>query len=223
MFALTLLCALAAPAHASSLGIGVAVVKDLPDTLDTEVPARFGVGGALLVPIRFDLTPAAALRTTLRIDASKGDDHVTWNAGNGRIGEAPAWAAFVSTAATVGPEVRFALDGPIVPYVAGEVGLALVHTFHNIERPELILPEHRASPKSLDPYGRKGALIADVALGAAAGPTWFELGYTSAFVGDADLRRSEQSLELQHAAYAWNALRLTFGLTIPLGGAALGS
>jgi hypothetical protein len=127
-----------ASARASSLGVGAAVVKDLPDRVEPET--EFGVGGALLVPFRFDLAPAAALRTTVRFDASKGRDQVTWSVGQERIGEAPKWAAFVSAAATIGPEVHLRVDGPVIPYLSGEVGVALVHTFHNIERPELIPP-----------------------------------------------------------------------------------
>src|SRR5687768_17072452 len=125
---IALLGALASPARASSFGIGAAVIKDLPDfASDAQVPARFNAGGALLFPVRFDLAPAAALRGTLRFDAStKGTDYITWRTATGdRIGEEPVWAAFVSTAATVGPEVRFSVDGAVRPYVAGEAGLAL--------------------------------------------------------------------------------------------------
>lgn len=203
-----------ATADASSLGVGAALVKDLPDRVEPET--EFGVGGALLLPLRVDLAPAAALRTTVRFDASKGRDQVTWSVGEERIGEAPEWAAFVSAAATVGPEVHFRADGPVIPYLSGEVGVALVHTFHDIERPELIPPEHRESPGSLDPYGRQAAFLTDVGLGALVGPGWVELGYTNAFLGDGRLRRAPEELELEHAPYAWNALRLAVGVSIPL-------
>jgi len=215
-----LLSGFAATAHADSLGIGAAIVRDLPDAVETAVPTEFGFGGALLLPLRLDLAPAAALRATARFDVARGSDHVVWQLGDSEVGEAPRWALFLSSAATVGPEVRFATEGRFRPYVAGELGAALVHTFHDIERAELLDPAKNnvTSTGNLDPYSRQLALATDVSLGAHADPVWFELGYTDVFVDEAKLLRSTPELQVRRAPYGWNALRLAVGVSVPLGG-----
>lgn len=214
------LFALASEADAHSLGIGAALVRDLPDAVDTAVPTKFGLGGALLLPVRYDLTSAAALRGTVRFDVARGSDELLWQLGDSEVGEAPKWALFVSSAATVGPEVRFVREGPVRPYVAGEVGVALVHTFHNIERAELLDPKKNdlKSAGNVDPFSRQVALATDVSVGAHVAPVWFELGYTGAFLDEAKLLKSAPELQVRRAPYGWNALRVAVGVSVPLGG-----
>lgn len=220
--ALSLCCALLPGlARADSVGVGIGVAQDLPDGLETPVPTRFGPGVALVVPGRLDLTPAAALRATFRADGAFGRDHVSWIAGGGPTVGEETKARVVGAHLVVGPLVRWPTEGAVVPYLTGGLGLALVHTFHNVERPELFAekdPAVLARGSYLDPFTRQLALATDVAVGLDLGERlWTEVGYGAAFLDTATLRRSDPTLDVKRQAYGWNALRLAVGLTFPLG------
>lgn len=209
-------------ARADSVGVGVGLAQDLPDAFETPVPARFGPGVALLVPARLDLTAAAALRATFRAELAFGRDHVSWIAGGGPLVGEETKARVLGTSVVIGPEVHLPTEGKVVPYLAGGLGLALVHTFHNVERPELFEekdPEVLDNSMYLDPFTRQVALATDVAVGVDLGDLlWAELGYGASFLDATPMRRSDPTLDVQRQAYGWNALRLAVGLTFPLGG-----
>jgi hypothetical protein len=178
------------------------------------------LGFGVVAPVRIDLTPAAGLRGTVRIDATlPGNSHVTWLVCSQRAGEATR-GGLVALSAAIGPEVRLPIDGPVVPYAGAAAGLAVVHTWHNIERVELMDPasNNLDSGGNWDPFSQQLVFLTDFDLGATAGPLWFELGYTGAFVYTASLKRSTAALEVQREAYGWNAPRLGVGISIPLGG-----
>lgn len=213
--------AVAGVARASSVGVGLGGAVDLPDGGE----AKFGPSPNLLVPVRIDLGQTARIRTTLHAAFGAGTDEISWMVGGERVSEPSEAAYFGSVALLSGPEIAVPLDGPISPYFGGSIGLALVHTWHNIDRADLFGPTYTdeqllgAPGRTFDPYARQLVLATDLAVGIDAAPLWAELGYALQFVPDAPLRKSEPSLLVRHEPYGWNALRLVVGVSIPLGGA----
>ncbi len=220
-------------ALAGSFGVGAAFVQDLPDAGGE---ARVGPGVSLQLPARIDLTSHASIRIGGRLDyagggvdtgdeSCKGLDRISWHltAEGGapvRAGEFANCGWLAAAGLTAGPEVYLPVEGPVRPYLAGGLGLALVANFHDIDRPELMGPENDlTNPNNLDPWSLVPAFLTDVAVGAMIGQKtafWVEGGYSSAWVGGADLERAEDTLDVRREPYGWNAVRLAAGVAFPL-------
>ncbi|HHO52530.1 MAG TPA: hypothetical protein ENK18_17100 [Deltaproteobacteria bacterium] len=227
-----LAASLPAPAQAGSLGLGLAFVQDLPDPISTDT--RLGLGLSLQLPVRLDLTEHTSLRIGGRLDYAGGGgerngfwcrelDVISWDViADERAGVHPRCGWMLSGGLTVGPEIRLPVSGPVQPYVAGGLGLTAIGNFHNIHIPELLDPQrNNLSPDGLsfniDPFSLKASWLTDLALGAHLGERWYaEAGYSSAWAGRAELKKSTADLEVDREPYGWNALRLAGGLRFPL-------
>lgn len=208
--------------RAGSVGIGAGVAFDLPDP-SPPVVSRFGPSPNLLVPIRLDVAPSAAVRTTLHLAFAQGTDFVSWVLpGRPREGEETrAWLG--SAAVTIGPEIRLPVSGPVEPYFAGGVGIGLVHTWHNIERADLFDLEHYPAERlanglTIDPFTRQVVFATDLAVGVAIERWWLELGYGLQFVGHSPLVHATPLLDARREGFGWNTVRLVAGFSIPVAG-----
>lgn len=219
-------------AQAGSFGLGLAFVQDLPDPLPTD--AQLGPGLSLQLPVRLDLTEHAALRLAGRFDYAGGGgernaffcrelDVISWNViADDRAGAYPRCGWMLAAGLTVGPELTLPVPGPVRPYVAGGVGIAGIGNFHNIHIPELLDPEkNNLNPEGIgfnvDPFTLRASWLTDLALGAHLGERWYvELGYSTAWAGQAEVKKAVTELQVRREAYGWNALRLAGGLKFPL-------
>jgi hypothetical protein len=216
----------AAMAGDLDIGVGAALSMDMPDPVSKSY-AQFGPGPSVQVPIRYGLTSVARLRATVRADLGVGADRVTWgqwvDGSEQRFYDDDHFAMFLASGLTLGPEVSIPLGGPIEPYFGAEGGIAWVGTYHSfggVTRP-LMDPKVNDlnSAGNVDPYTSQFAFLSEVHLGAmttGAVGGWFELGYSMAFVGEADLSKTLQSFNARRSAYGWNAIRLGAGVNFRL-------
>ena len=219
---------LCAPAFAADLdvGVGAAISMDLPDKVSADY-AKFGPGPSLQIPFRIGFTDHARLRSTLRADIGVGSDRVTWglevDGTEVRVGSDDHWAMFAAAGLTIGPEFSLPVDGPVVPYIGAEAGGAWVGTYHSFGGDTAVLldPDQNdlESTGNVDPFTTQLAFLTDAHLGIAGGGDtgwWAELGYSAAFLGAADLQKSQADLGARREAYGWNAARLGAGVRFSL-------
>lgn len=217
-----LLVGLVGAAMASSVGVGLGASLDLPDATPVELKTSFWPAPSLFVPVRVDLAPRAALRFDVTGTFAIGRDLVSW--------EQPGLDTYADQIRTltgmaalgVGPEIRFTEGGPAVPYVAGSVGLVLVHNAHSQmwDHAQLFDPaeydeEDLSSRSTFDPWARTVVPATNLAVGVHLRRVFVEGAYDMAYVSAARLQRGTPELKPMRVGYHWNALRLAFGVTFP--------
>jgi hypothetical protein len=211
-------------ASAGTVGVGLGANFDLRDGADSQLRTWFWPAGHLAVPLRFDASPNTAIRATVSGTFAIGEDLVSWDVpGVDRFTDNIRTLTGIGSA-TLGPEIRFTSDTPVVPYFVGAVGIAIVHNAHSemLDHPELFDPAvydegDLSSRNTIDPWTDKLVPCTTVALGLHANALWAELGYDMAFVGPAEMRHSTPALGAVREGYGWNALSATIGLQFPLG------
>ena len=210
----------------SSIGVGLALSSDLPDPVSGDY-ARFGPGPSLQIPVRVGLAPAANVRATVRADLGTGSDRVTWEQSAGgethRFYDDDHFAALVAAGATVGPELVFPTSGAVKPTLGAEVGVAWVGTYHALSGPTAILVDPSQndvnSEGNIDPYSSQAVFLTDVHGGILTEGTvgfFAELGYSMAYLGASELKKTPPALKAQREAYGWNAARVGVGVLFAL-------
>ncbi len=212
-----------APAFAAdvSLGLGAVLAVDLDDPSDGPLRTELGVGAGLLVPVRVVLTPAASVRTNVRLDYHGGSDIISWEIADGERTAEPNQVWMLAAGVTVGPEVSLPVASGPAPYLAGGIGAVVAGTFHSFTRCALMDPAKNdcSNPDNVDPYAVRPALLTDVALGVQGGEGlqwWLEAAYSAAFLSQAPLAKSAPGFDVQREAFGWNAVRGAAGLSFSL-------
>ncbi len=225
-----ILLAMLLPASAlagSSVGVGIAVSVDLPDSAslseDGKRYTRFSPGPSLQVPVRIELAPAARLRLAARFDFSSGSDRITWSEGGVRFFDDEGHSAYLAAGAlTAGAELAVPGDLPVTPYFGASAGVAWVGTFHSFHEDPIVdildLEDDDLSDSgSIDPYTAQPCFIADVDLGFERElneglALWVEAGYSVAFVDTRPLAKTIPQYEATRSAFGWNAVRVGLGM-----------
>ncbi len=208
-----------------SAGVGVAVAFDVADR--GAPAATLGPGFSLTVPLRFSVAPAAAIRVTPRLEAVLGGgerpegsscgalDQLSWQVTpDVRTAAQSACGWMFAAGATAGPEIRWPLDGPVQPYLAGGLGLLGALVTNRIDREELTVGDPTRT--SIDGWSLAAGWLTDVHLGALVGTRrqWFlEAGYAVAWVPRSRVRRTVEALDVAREPFAYNAFRLSTGIT----------
>lgn len=219
----TPLLLLAGPAHAASVGIGLDFGTDLPDSHGSDATTAFPVGGALRVPVGIPLSDTAGLRITPRFQGAQGQDLILLpGQGGAALGdEVKAW--YASAGVLVGPEVRITRGG-VAPTFGAGVGPALAMTFHNFDRCGYFAANDSSDCggsgeplPGMDPSNTQLVVATELSVGVQFLPedaglgAWVELGYGS--VGVPGVAFGDRAAEgLERAPYAYNAVRLGFGV-----------
>ncbi|MFT5456803.1 MAG: hypothetical protein ACI9K2_003291 [Myxococcota bacterium] len=205
----------------SRIGVGAGLAADLADPASAS-HTRFAVGPSLLVPVSLGLGEYAAFRANLRADLATGRDRVTWAVGDQRTADDDHFAMLASAGLTLGAEVTFA-RGTVQPFLVAAAGPAWVGTFHSFSGPTAVLLDPAqndlANSGNVDPATSQLVLAYEAALGARTdGPVapWLEAGFSNAWVGERDLRKTPPASKARRSAYGWNALRLAVGIGFEL-------
>lgn len=233
MRTLVLLAVLTTTAHAAepgdlSVGVGLSVVADLPDTASGD-HTRFRPGPGLALPLRYQLAPLARIRITPRLDLETGTDRVRWEQ---EIDGEPTslyadghWAALFGVSLSAGADLLLPLDLPVAPYLGAELGVASVTTWHSlggVTQP-LLDPEQNdlENPRNVDPYTTQATFLTELHAGADLPVSdrlaiWIETGYSVAFLNARPLRKTPPELKATRDPYGWNAFRIGGGIVFRL-------
>ncbi|MFZ5482531.1 MAG: hypothetical protein ACOZNI_37560 [Myxococcota bacterium] len=208
------------------VGVAAALTRDLPDASLASEGARFGFGGGIVVPVRYELAPGASLRATLEATGAQGTDRVEWTArssGERVLYYSDAhWAMYGATTLALGPELS--LRGRVAPYLGASAGGALVATWHSFWGDSAVLldPDQNDldDPGNVDPWTLQGVPAAGAHVGVRIGAEdrvalEVEAGYTMAFLPAAPLRKSTPALDASRSAYALDVMRLGLGISLP--------
>lgn len=237
--------AAAADARAAevSVGLGGGVSADLADPASTHagvVHTRFVPGAVVTVPLRFRWRETFGLTIELGASFAGGQDRLLWSLplGGRRVDvyddDHRAWLSTFDL--RVGPEIVFPVPGPVRPYVGVTAGVGLINVFHDLagndpgaapgdlDADTAVLYDTSAysyGTGALDPWTSQAAFIADARVGLRFRlgdrfDLWTEAGYGTAFVGAADLRKSDRALQARREAFAWNPVRGSFGFAVRL-------
>ena len=225
LFAAMLVPALAAEPGEVRLGVEVGVQSDLSDKTSAEY-AEFGLGPVLAIPLSVAITPYARLRTQLRAELGTGTDRVTWTvpvAGEDTPVYADGhWAMAGVGSGSVGLEVLLPLDSPVEVAFGVETGVAWVGTYHSFSGRTAVLLDPGLNdlddPDNVDPYTSqvvwRNAVDASVAIPVGERlHLSLRTGYAVAYVDSRPLQKSPAALDAQRAAYGWNPLSVTLGLS----------
>ena len=221
--------ALAAEPGTLGVGVGAAVVADLPDAVSGS-HTRFGPGPGLVVPLRYRVAPMARLRLTPRVDFAAGTDRVRWVQ---EIDGQPTtfyadghWAGRFGVSLTGGADLFLPVDtGPVAPYLGAELGGAWVTTWHSFDGPSRVLldPEQNDldNPRNVDPYTTQATFLTAVHAGAELAVSeglalWLETGYSVAFLNARPLEKTPPELQATRDPYGWNAFRVGAGVVFRL-------
>lgn len=208
----------------SSVGVGLAGGLDLPGPDAGE----FGLAPALYVPVVVGLSPAAGLRVTVHASGGKGTDEVSWaesvNGADARIGTRSELALVLAAMATIGPDLQLPSGGPVAAYFGAEIGGGVAAVYHDFGGPTafLIDPEQNdlEDTGNIDPYTMSPVLASDLHVGVRStgdrAGFWSELGYGSAWIGRAPLKKSLPAADARREGLAWNPVRLGVGVVFPL-------
>lgn len=226
---IALLCflttAFAADAGEVRLGIEAGIVKDLPDATSGD-STRFGVGPTLAVPLLVHVAPNARLRAAVSAQMATGSDRVFWSVPvDGQTVELyddDHWAMAAVGSGTLGMEVLLPLNTDIEVAFGGDVGVSWVGTYHSFSgnTRQLIDPDQNDldDPNNVDPYTSQVAWRTGVDASVAVPVSerlhlTLRTGYSVAFVNTRPLQKSPAALDAQRAAYGWNPLSVTVGIT----------
>ena len=183
-----------------------------------------------MIPVWWEVTPAARFRATARADLSMGSDRVTWGAGTiggdeVRLYDDDHLAVLVATSLTAGAEVVVPAQS-LAPYLGAELGVAWIGTYHSLDgatASALLDPEQNEldSAGNIDPYTGQATWRTDVHAGvqpslSESSSFWLEAGYSLAFVGEEALKKTPSELDARRSPYGYNALRLGVGLAFAL-------
>lgn len=148
-------------------------------------------------------------------------DAISWTLPGGETRfENPRCGWMVAGGLTLGPEITVPIPGPVHPYFSAGIGFAGVGNFHNIHLPELLDDSNNLTPEGLDfnidPFSLQATLLTELAVGARFGERlYLEGGYSSARLGEAELKKSVEVLNVQRLPYMWNAVRISGGVLFP--------
>lgn len=224
-----LLAALAAPADAAELSLGLAadVVVDPADKVDGKRGARAGTGGALRVPLRIGFAEGAALRATLGTTFTFGQDRVEWTQYDGAVTyySDDHWTLVNSSSLMLGPVVDLTRTSAR-PYLGAQAGGVLVTSYHSFQGASAVLLDPAqgdvTSSTHIDPWSRDlvpaAELLGGLRLGGTDGGLAFEVeaGYTVAFLDEVALQKSRPELGAVRTAWGYNALRVGVGAVFSL-------
>ena len=222
LLSIAVLAASSARAEEVRVGVAATLATDLPDPVSGEY-ARFGPGPGVQVPVWVELAPWALLRATVRGDLGVGSDRVSWkreiDGEPVRFYDDEQFAMFVAGGLTLGPEVVFPMNGAVTPYLGAEAGGAWVGTYHSFGGPTALLialdQNDLQDAGNVDPYTSQLTVLTEVHIGLGLGTDdryWAELGYSAAWLGASDLRKSPPALAARRAPWGWNAIRLGVGV-----------
>jgi len=209
-----------------SVGLQVALAKDLPDRVEHSESAEFLIGPAFIIPARMSVLDGLLhLRAGLEIHTAAGMDRLTWVDGETTFykdeQEARLWAAHL----LLGPEVRAPTGegSPVSPYLSVGLGPGRVRTTHPLELETaglLAEPVDADSPASdflartrqwVPSVGAQGGIRVDFGSVAAE----LEAGYTVSFVSEAPLSNTDEAYEVHREAYGLDVFRLGLGFSLP--------
>ena len=228
MYLLTLL-SLTAHAEAPtrySVGLQVAVAKDLPDRVERSESAEFLIGPAFVIPARMSLLDGLLhLRAGLEIHTAAGTDRLTWVDGQTTFYKDEQAARLWSGHLLLGPEVRAPTGegSPVSPYLAVGLGPGRVRVTHplEMETAELLAESVDDSSPAEDflarsrqwvpSVGAQGGIRVD--FGGVAGE--LEAGYTVSFVSEAPLSNTDEAYKVHREAYGLDVFRLGLGVSLP--------
>ncbi len=208
----------------STFGVGGAAGFDLPGP----DAGAFGIAPALYVPVVAGLTPAAGLRFTVRLEGGPGTDQVSWaesvDGTAARIVSASEFALVLTAIATVGPDIQIPVSGSVAPYFGAEVGGGVAAVYHSLGGPTAFLIDPQQNdlddPGNIDPYTLSPVLASDLHFGTRSTGDglgwWAEVGYGSAWLGSAPLRKSLPIADARRQAIGWNPVRVGVGVAFAL-------
>jgi hypothetical protein len=217
--------ALAAEPGEVRLGFEVGVQEDQADRASGDY-ADFGVGPLLVVPLTIALTPGTRLRSMLRAEVGTGTDRVTWDAPvNGSSTALYAdghWAMAAVGSASLGLEVLLPIRSSVEVSFGLDTGIGWVGTYHSFsDRTRVLLDQtlnDLEDPNNVDPYTSQVVWrnSVDAAVAIPAGERLhltLRAGYAVAFVDMRPLQKAPEALDAQRAAYGWNPLSATLGIS----------
>lgn len=207
------------------LGVEFGIQADQGDRVSGDY-AQFGAGPVLAVPFTVALTPGTRLRTVLRAETATGTDRVTWNAPvNGSSTALYAdghWAMAAVGSGSVGLEVLLPIRSSVEVSFGLDTGIGWVGTYHSFsDQTRPLLDEDLndlEDPNNVDPYTSQVVWrnSVDAAVAIPVGERLhltLRAGYAVAFVDMRPLQKAPEALDAQRAAYGWNPLSATLGLS----------
>ena len=210
----------AAYAGGLAVGVGVGVVKDMPDA-----HARFGVGPTLQIPVRYEIAPRAFLRVDLQAAFATGHDRLTWgreiDGAEVRFYSDDHWSLVASGALMVGADVMLPDDLPV--YVGVQAGLGMIGNYHALggtSAAVLLDPDQNdiGDTGNIDPSSMAIVPVSALHVGALLPigdglDLWGEVGYTVAFLGAKPLTKTPSGLGATREPFGWNPLRVVVGVS----------
>ncbi|MBX2803605.1 MAG: hypothetical protein KTR31_38355 [Myxococcales bacterium] len=145
-------------------------------------------------------------------------DRISWTGDGVRRADYVRCGWMLAGGLSVGPELYLPVRGAILPYFGARLGVVAIGNFHDVgsEHQYLMDPDANdfRNSNNIDPYSVRWSPLVDLTVGVLTGedgPWYVELGYSTAWVGPAQLQKSVAGLEVQREPYAWNALRVAGG------------
>lgn len=217
-----LLSASLALAGDTSIGVLVGGGLDLP-AVAADDPTRFGLGPAVVVPLRIGLSPGAAWRVGVELAYGSGTDRLVWTeyvdgTPYGFYGVEES-ASYLAGRLLTGPELALAPAALVHPYLGAGGGIGVVRNSHRAEGDLSVLID--ADTGGGSPFTLQPAWVAGGWAGVHVGRPGkvaleLEAGYAVSFLPEAPLRKSPSALEAARTAWSLDLARLSGGVTFPL-------
>ena len=204
--------------------LGIAI--DMPDASPRAKPASF-IAPSLSVPIGIRVNEYARLRAEVQLEYGFGSDTVSWDPvrfDNRRYASGREMKGWLGSAALLlGGDVTLPVDGGFRPYLGATMGPAWMANFHNLDSCELMDPSLNdcRNANNIDPWASQVVLASDFHVGGFIGPAdglhfSAELGYSSAWLDTAPLKKSAAGRQVQRQSFGWNPVRFDVGIVLPL-------
>ncbi len=203
-------------------GALVGAVADPADAFGGSATS-YAPGGALVVPVRWNVRPGTSLRAALDLNVAGGHDVVTWTESDAAFQSSDHWSMVSAARIFLGPEVDFRPEASWTPYVGGGVGGGAVWNFHSFGGDTALLldPTQNAleDDGNIDPYTVSWVPAVEVHGGFRVGKRValeVEVGYAASYIPAAPLRKSQPELGARRTAYALDLARVAVGISAPL-------